>query len=171
MRTSIFSYVHWPFGFPLVGMVSSVVFSWILRVVCCRHFFPSYHLTLALFTFVVVQLLSHICFFATPWTVACQASLSFTVSQSLLKFMSVESLMPSNHLILFHPLFLLPSVFPRISVFSIESKDCLKKCTRKKNVPDSFKTTQVILVFYRQLLNTISQKKTTKITHFHTTHR
>ena len=108
----------------------SVVFSWILRVVCCRHFLPSYHLPLALFTFVVVMLLSHICLFATPRTAARQASLSFTVSRSLLKLMSIELMMPSNHLILFHPLFLLPSIFPRISVFSIESKDCLKKCTR-----------------------------------------
>ena len=57
---------------------------------------------------------------ATPWTAACQASLSFTISHSLLKLMSIESMMPSNHLILCHPL-LLPSVFPSISVFSGES--------------------------------------------------
>ena len=56
-----------------------------------------------------------------PWTVACQASLSFTVSQSLLKLMSIESVMPSNHLILFRPLLLLPSIFPSIRVFSNES--------------------------------------------------
>ena len=56
----------------------------------------------------------------TPWTVACQASLSFTISWSLLKFMSIESMMPSNHLILCHPL-LLPSIFPSIRVFSSES--------------------------------------------------
>ena len=68
--------------------------------------------------FVVVQLLSHIWLFATPWTVACQASLSFTVSQSLLKFMSTESVMPSNHHILCRPLLLLPSIFPSIRVFS-----------------------------------------------------
>ena len=54
---------------------------------------------------------------ATPWTAACQASLSITNSRSLLKLMSIEPLMPSNHLILCHPL-LLPSVFPRLSVFS-----------------------------------------------------
>ena len=57
----------------------------------------------------------------TPWTAACQASLFFTVSQSLLKLMSIESLMLSNHLILCHPLFLLPSIFPSIRVFSNES--------------------------------------------------
>ena len=56
----------------------------------------------------------------TPWTAAGQASLSFTVSQSLLKFMSIESVMPSNHLILCCSLFLLPSIFPRVRVFSDE---------------------------------------------------
>ena len=57
----------------------------------------------------------------TPWTAACQASLSITNSQSLLKLMSIESVMPSNHLILCHPLFLLPSIFPSIRVFSNKS--------------------------------------------------
>ena len=60
-------------------------------------------------------------FFVTPWTAACQASLSFTISQSLLKLMSIESVMPSNLLILCRPLLLLPSVFPSIRVFSHES--------------------------------------------------
>ena len=59
--------------------------------------------------------------FATPWTAACQASLSFIISQNLLKFMSMESVMPSYHLILCHPLLLLPSIFPSIRVFSNES--------------------------------------------------
>ena len=59
--------------------------------------------------------------FATPWTAARQASLSITNSQSLLKLMSIESVMPSNHLILCRPLLLLPSVFPSIRVFSSES--------------------------------------------------
>ena len=59
--------------------------------------------------------------FATPWTTACQASLSITNSQSLLKLTSIESVMPSNHLILCHPLLLLPSVFPSIRVLSNES--------------------------------------------------
>ena len=57
----------------------------------------------------------------TPWTAACQASLSITNSQSLFKLMSIESVMPSNHLILCQPLLLLPSIFPSIRVFSNES--------------------------------------------------
>ena len=68
-----------------------------------------------------VQSLSHIQLFATPWTAALQASLSITNSQSLLKLMSIESMMSSNHLILCHPLLLPPSIFPRIRVFSNES--------------------------------------------------
>ncbi|CAI9154512.1 unnamed protein product [Rangifer tarandus platyrhynchus] len=59
--------------------------------------------------------------FATPWTAARQASLSFTISRSLLKFMSIKSVKPSNHLIHCHPLLLLPSIFPSIRVFSNES--------------------------------------------------
>ena len=59
--------------------------------------------------------------FVTPWTAICQASLSFTISWSLLKLMSIGSVMPSNHLILCHPLFLLPSIFPSIRIFSNES--------------------------------------------------
>ena len=70
---------------------------------------------------VVVQSLSCVGLFATPWTAAHQASLSFTISQSLLKLMSMESVMPSNHLILCHPLLLLLSIFPSIRVFSNES--------------------------------------------------
>ena len=66
-----------------------------------------------------VKSLSRIRLFATPWTAACQAPLSFTVSWNLLKFMSIESVMPSNHLILC-PLLLLSSVFPSIRVFSNE---------------------------------------------------
>ena len=69
---------------------------------------------------VVVQLLSHVWLFATPWPAACQASLSFTISRSLLRLMSSESVMPSNHLILCHPLLHLPSIFPRIKDFSNE---------------------------------------------------
>ena len=67
-----------------------------------------------------VQSLSHDRLFATPWTAAHQASLSITNSRSLLKFMSIESVMPANHLILCRPL-LLPSIFPSIRVFSNES--------------------------------------------------
>ena len=89
----------------------SVVLSWFLWVVA-------------------VQSLSCIWPFVTPWMAACQAPLSFTVFWSLLKFMSIESVMLSNHLILFHPLFLLPSIFPSIRVFSNESALCIRwpKC-------------------------------------------
>ena len=68
-----------------------------------------------------VQSLSHSQLFVTPWTAAHQSSLSITNSWNLLKLMSIESVMPSNHLILCHPLLLLPSVFPSIRVFSNES--------------------------------------------------
>ena len=70
---------------------------------------------------VVVQSLSSVWLFVTPWTAASQVSLSFTISQSLLKLMSIELVMPSNHLILYHPLFFLPSIFPSIRVLSNES--------------------------------------------------
>ena len=69
---------------------------------------------------VVVQSLSHVQPFVTPWTAAHQASLSFTITQSLLKLISIELVMSSNHLILCHPLLFLPSIFPRIRVFSNE---------------------------------------------------
>ena len=69
----------------------------------------------------LVQLLSRVQLSATPWTIACQASLSITNSPSLLKLIPIESVMPSNHLILCHPLLLLPSVFPNFRVFSNES--------------------------------------------------
>ena len=68
---------------------------------------------------VAVQLLSHVWVFMTPWTAACQASLS-TISRSLLKLMSIELVMPSNHLVLCLPLLLPPSIFPSIRVFSNE---------------------------------------------------
>ena len=70
---------------------------------------------------VVVQLLSRVQLFATPWIAACQASLSFTISWSLLKLRAIESVMPSSHLILCHPLLFLPSIIPSIRVFSNES--------------------------------------------------
>ena len=70
------------------------------------------------FIFVIVQLPSRVQLFATPWAAAHQASLSFPISQSLLKLMSIESMIPSNHLILCHPLLLLPSVFVSIRAFS-----------------------------------------------------
>ena len=73
-----------------------------------------------------VQLLSHVRLFATPWTTAHEASLSITNSQSLLRLMSIESVMPSNHLILCRPLLLPPSIFPSIRVFSNESVLCIR---------------------------------------------
>ena len=73
-----------------------------------------------------VQLLSHVRLFATPWTAARQAFLSITNSQSLLKLMSIESVMPSNHLILCRPLLLPPSIFPSIRVFSNELVLCIR---------------------------------------------
>ena len=74
----------------------------------------------------VAQLLSNVQLFATPWTAACQASLSFTISQSFLKLMSIESVMSSNHLILCRPLFLLPSILPSIRLFSNELALCIR---------------------------------------------
>ena len=76
--------------------------------------------------FSAVQLLSCVRLFVTPWTVARQASLSITNSQSLLKLMSIELVMPSNHLILCRPLLLLPSIFPSIRVISNESVLCIR---------------------------------------------
>ena len=73
-----------------------------------------------------VQLLSHVQSFVTPWTVAHQASLSITISRSSLKLMSIELVMSSNHLVLCHPLLLLPSVFPSFRVFSNESVLCIR---------------------------------------------
>ena len=78
-------------------------------------------LILTLWIRVAVQLLSSVQLFATPWTAALQASLSLTISQSLLKLMSIELVMPSNHLVLCRPLLLLPSIFPSTRVFSNES--------------------------------------------------
>ena len=79
----------------------------------------------SVFSFILVQSLSCVQLFATPWTAARQASLSITNSRSLLKLMSVELVMPSNHL-LSHPLLHVPSIFPRIRVFSSESVLCIR---------------------------------------------
>ena len=83
------------------------------------YFSGNYH-----FVFVVVQSLSHVWLFATSWTAARLASLSLTLSWSLPKFMSIESVMPSNHIIFSHLLLLLPSILPSIRVFSSESVLC-----------------------------------------------
>ena len=73
-----------------------------------------------------MQLLSCVQLFETPWTAACQASLSFTISWSSLKLMSIESVMPSSYLILYPPLLVLPSIFPSIRVFFSESTLCIR---------------------------------------------
>ena len=75
---------------------------------------------------VVFQSLSHVQLFVTPWTAASQTSLSFTISHSLLKLMSIESMMPSNHLIFCHPLLLMPSIFHIVRVFSNELALCIR---------------------------------------------
>ena len=75
---------------------------------------------------VVVQLLSPVWLFVNPWTAVCQASLSFTIYQSLLKLLSIESVMPSNCLILCHPFLLLPSIFSNIRAFSNELALCIR---------------------------------------------
>ena len=76
--------------------------------------------------FISVQSLSRVWFFATPWTAAHQASLSIASCRSLLRLMSFELVMPSTHLVLCHPLFLLPSIFPSIRVFSSDSVLCIR---------------------------------------------
>ena len=100
---------------------------------CVLYF---YHASAQIWTphhWVLVQSLSHVQLFGTPWTATCQAFLSFIISQSLLKLMSIEYMMTSNHLILCRPL-LLPSIFPSIKVFSNESALCIrwpKYCTNE----------------------------------------
>ena len=78
------------------------------------------------FLVAVVQSLGHVQLFGTPRTTALQVPLSFTISQSLLKLMSIESVMLTNHLILCHPLLFLPSIFPSIRVFYNESVICIR---------------------------------------------
>ena len=87
----------------------------------CWYTFNRFWRELSMPQFSSVQSLSHVWLFATPWTAARQASLSITNSRSLPKLMSIESVMPSNHLIFRHPLLLLPSIFPSIRTFSNES--------------------------------------------------
>ena len=85
-----------------------------------------YPFDLVFLLLLLVQSLSHVQFFATPQTATCQASLSITTSCISLKLMSIESVMPSNHLILCHPLLLLPPISPSIRVFSNESTLCMR---------------------------------------------
>ena len=95
--------MHW--GFATLPWTQLNIFLWIKQAYC----------------FSSVQLLSCVQLFATPWTAACQASLSITNSQSFLKLMSIESVIPSHHFILCCPLLLPPSIFPSIRIFSNES--------------------------------------------------
>ena len=88
--------------------------------------FLTFDLTHACFIVIVVRLLSHVRLFATPRTAAQQASLSITSFWSLLKLTFIESVMPSNHLILCHPLLPVPSIFPSIRVFINESVLCIR---------------------------------------------
>ena len=103
-----------------------------LRQLCRRNTFNVRRIYMTnirlvkLFQFSSVQSLSCVRLFAAPWTALCQASLSITNSQNLLKLMSIESVMPSNHLILCGSLLLPPSLFPSIRVFSNESVLCIR---------------------------------------------
>ena len=85
--------------------------------------------------YIVFQLLSHVWLFVTPWTAAWQASMSFTISWSLLKLMSTELVMPSNHLTLCDPLLLLPSVFVHIPITSTYSMQVPIACTHSMHTP------------------------------------
>ena len=101
----------------------------VFRNKCRAEMYMKPHILIAIHSkhqFTSIQLLRHVGLFATPWTTASQASLSITISQSLHKLMSIESVMPSNHLILCCPLLLLPSIFPRNRVFSSESVPCIR---------------------------------------------
>ena len=92
-----------------------------------EYFYPDLpSLFCPIFAFSSVQSLSRVQLFATPWTTACQASLSIANTESLLKLMSIELVMPSSHLILCPPLLILPSIFHSIRVFSSESALCIR---------------------------------------------
>ena len=99
-------------------------FSWILLYVFCRLVLINSILCILIIS--SVQSLSCVRLFATPWITACQASLSITISQSSFKLTSIESVMPSSHLILCRPLYLLPPIPLSIRVFSNESTLCMR---------------------------------------------
>ena len=99
-------------------------------------------------TAIVVQLLSHVPLYETPWIAACQTSLSFTISLSLLKLMFVELVMTSNHLIFCHSLLLLPSIFPSIRVSSNELALCIR-WPKYWNFTISSSTEYSGLIFFR----------------------
>ena len=118
--SQFFSHPHFPLGIHMFVLYMCISTS-VLQVRSSMPFFFSIFHVYAFSQFSSVQSLSSIQFFVTPWTAACQASLSITSSRNLLRLMSFELVMPSNHLILCHPLLLLPSNFPSIRVFSNES--------------------------------------------------
>ena len=118
-----------------------------------------------------VQSLSCVQLFATPWTAACQASLSITNSRGPPKPMSIQLVMPSNHLILCHPLLLLPSIFPSIRIFSSESALCVRwpKCWSFSISPSneysgltSFRTDWFDLLAVQETLKSLLQKHNSK---------
>ena len=98
----------------------------------------------------------------TPWTVACKASLSFTISQSLLQLMSMDSVMPSNHLTLCHPLLLLASIFPsiRVSAYPLSDSPLLVDCLGALNNSHSF---CLCLIFYSSFFLILSNMFTVSI--------
>ena len=98
---------------------------WLIYISHCINLVVYNQMYLILIQFSSVESLSHV-LFATPWTAACQASMSITNSWSVLKLVSIKLVMPSNHLILCRPPFLLPSIFPSIKVFSNESLLCIR---------------------------------------------
>ena len=110
------------------GIISLFFYVWVIsHCIYVPHLYPFIcHRHLGGFHVFLVQLLSRVQLFATPWTAAHQASLSSIISQGLLKLMSIESLMPSNYLILCRPLLLLPSIFPSTGVFSNELSLCIR---------------------------------------------
>ena len=115
-------------------------------------------------TYSSVQSLCCVRLFATQWTTARQASLSITNSQSLPKLMSIESVMPSNHLILYHPLLLLPSIFPSIRVFSNESALCIrwpKYCSFSFNI-NPFNEHSGLISFRMDWLDLLAVQRTLK---------
>ena len=103
----------------LLSIIMTIIIIFIMKIIF-NQWVSAVSLTLSSVQFSSVQSFSCVRFFATPWTAECQASQSITNSQSLLKLMSIELVMPSKYLILYCPLLLLPSVFPSIRVFSNE---------------------------------------------------
>ena len=127
-------YSWWVIPLPIVMFLTFTLSQWFSNLNPCQNhlwdvlkhmflgpFHPQSFCLSSVGIVVAVQLLSHVRLFATAWTAARQASLSFTISQSMLKLMSTELVMPSNHLILCRPLLLLLSIFPSIKVFSNKS--------------------------------------------------